>query len=239
MDAEHATKAVRKVLLWTPTVPLVLLQLFVRALMLCSVVALLVRPDARDRKAIEGFALLLQTFVFLFMDAQKVTAPKMRFVFAFILILRFFWSFFTRQTTIKWVEQYPLLPQTGLTLGFGTSSRQSIISSIDYTVITLMASRCSRCSSTRPSSPSSASAPTSRATSTGATTTSSGWRCRRARRDQDVADAALRVKSWHALRAGRSRRARSPGVEVGGRESRRRKRFRRRPALARWRRPSS
>ena len=53
---------------------------------------------------------------------------------------RFFVSFYLRQTTIKWVEQYPLLPQTGLTAGFGTSSRQSIISSIDYTVIALMAS---------------------------------------------------------------------------------------------------
>ena len=133
-------KAVRKLILWTPTVPLVLLQLLMRAAVLCSVARYSQDLTFAIVNAVEGFALLLQTFVFIFMDAQKVTAPGMRSLFALTMIGRFFVSFYLRQTTIKWVEQYPLLPQTGLTAGFGTSSRQSIISSIDYTVIALMAS---------------------------------------------------------------------------------------------------
>ena len=133
------SKGVRKVLLWTPTVPLVLLQLFVRALILCTVVGDSFDTMLAVRKAIEGFSLLLQCGVFLFMDAQKVTAPKMRFVFAFILILRFLWSFFTRQAGVIWTEQYPVLPQSGRTLGYGTTARQSMLASVDWTVITLMA----------------------------------------------------------------------------------------------------
>ena len=116
-------KAVRKLILWTPTVPLVLLQLLMRAAVLCSVARYSQDLTFAIVNAVEGFALLLQTFVFIFMDAQKVTAPGMRSLFALTMIGRFFVSFYLRQTTIKWVEQYPLLPQTGLTAGFGTSSR--------------------------------------------------------------------------------------------------------------------
>ena len=90
----------------------------------------LVRHHARARaRRSRASRLLLQCGVFLFMDAQKVTAPKMRFVASReILILRFFVSFFTRQAGVIWVEQYRCCRRAGGPLGYGTTARQSIIS---------------------------------------------------------------------------------------------------------------
>ena len=220
-------KAVRKLILWTPTVPLVLLQLLMRAAVLCSVARYSQDLTFAIVNAVEGFALLLQTFVFIFMDAQKVTAPGMRSLFALTMIGRFFVSFYLRQTTIKWVEQYPLLPQTGLTAGFGTSSRQSIISSIDYTVIALMASSLLSVLL----HPTELAIVRIRADVQGYL----NWRdhyikrmaLQATRRDQDVADAALRVKSWftHARWAKQARAiARASTLGSARTASRRRKR---------------
>ena len=150
----------------------------------------------------------------------------MRSLFALTMIGRFFVSFYLRQTTIKWVEQYPLLPQTGLTAGFGTSSRQSIISSIDYTVIALMASSLLSVLL----HPTELAIVRIRADVQGYL----NWRdhyikrmaLQATRRDQDVADAALRVKSWftHARWAKQARAIARASTLGSARQASRRKR---------------
>ena len=131
-------KTVQKILLWTPVVPLVMLQVSLRAVSLTSVVF-----DSYDKsfgiaEAMEAWCLLLQVVVFIFMDAMNAPAPKLRIVFAIVLLVRFCESFAKRSVWVYPAEQMSVLPQSGVLKGFGTSSRQSFIRSIDWTVLAML-----------------------------------------------------------------------------------------------------
>ena len=211
--------AVNKLLYETPTVLIVLLQLLYRAIILCATVG-----DAADKMyaavgAVEGFALVLQTFVFIFMDAQKVTAPKMRIVFSLVMISRFLVSFYRRSFETTWAEEWPV----GRGLGFasdGQASRRSTIGGIDWTCTLLMAT----------SLVSVLLHPTELALVKLPSDVQGymNWRdhyvrkmgLQAARRDQDVADAFLRLKAWFthsrlAKKTKQAARARTSGGDKG------------------------
>ena len=62
-------KTVQKILLWTPVVPLVIVQVALRAIVLTTLIS-----DSADRvwavcEALEGWSLLLQVVVFILMDS--------------------------------------------------------------------------------------------------------------------------------------------------------------------------
>ena len=134
-------KTVQKILLWTPVVPLVIVQVALRAIVLTTLIS-----DSADRvwavcEALEGWSLLLQVVVFIFMDAMTAPAPKLRIIFAVVLVMRFVESFGKRTLYIYPPEQLGLLPHAGGYLsGLGTSSRQSFVRSIDWTVLAMLGS---------------------------------------------------------------------------------------------------
>jgi len=133
-----------KLLAETPPVPLILIQCTLRAAVLSAAVA-----DAHDKEyfaleAAQEWALLLQVFTFIFMDTMTRPAPKLRTFFAIILLVRFLSSFYYRALEGAYIpsEQYPWLPQDGVFAGFGTGTRQSLVASIDWTVVAMIASSC-------------------------------------------------------------------------------------------------
>ena len=124
----------------TPTVWLILLQCTMRAIVLTQVA-----DNSRDRRltaiaACEAWSLLLQVAIFIFMDAMRWPTPLLRIMFALVLMYRFVSSFYTRSLYVLPNEQEALLPQEGVLRGYGTSTRQSFIVAVDWTVIALMAS---------------------------------------------------------------------------------------------------
>ena len=131
-------KTVQKILLWTPVVPLVMLQVTLRAVSLTSVVVDSYDTAFGTAEAMEAWCLLLQVVVFIFMDAMNAPAPKLRIVFAIVLLVRFCESFLRRSVWVFPAEQLSVLPQDGYLKGFGTSSRQSFIRSIDWTVLAML-----------------------------------------------------------------------------------------------------
>ena len=74
------------------------------------------------------------------MDAMTAPAPKLRIIFAVVLVMRFVESFGKRTLYIYPPEQLGLLPQEGYLSGLGTSSRQSFVRSIDWTVLAMLGS---------------------------------------------------------------------------------------------------
>ena len=75
------------------------------------------------------------------MDAMTAPAPKLRIIFAVVLVMRFVESFGKRTLYIYPPEQLGLLPHAGGYLsGLGTSSRQSFVRSIDWTVLAMLGS---------------------------------------------------------------------------------------------------
>ena len=75
------------------------------------------------------------------MDAMTAPAPKLRIIFAVVLVMRFVESFAKRTLYIYPPEQLGLLPHAGGYLsGLGTSSRQSFVRSIDWTVLAMLGS---------------------------------------------------------------------------------------------------
>ena len=84
---------------------------------------------------------LLQVIVFIFMDAMTAPAPKLRIIFAVVLVARFVESFGKRMLNIYPPEQLGLVPHAeGYLRGLGTSSRQSFVRSIDWTVLAMLGS---------------------------------------------------------------------------------------------------
>ena len=84
---------------------------------------------------------LLQVIVFIFMDAMTAPAPKLRIIFAVVLVARFVESFGKRMLYIYPPEQLGLVPHVeGYLRGLGTSSRQSFVRSIDWTVLAMLGS---------------------------------------------------------------------------------------------------
>lgn len=79
--------------------------------------------------------------VFIFMDAMTAPAPKLRIIFAVVLVARFVESFGKRMLYIYPPEQLGLVPHVeGYLRGLGTSSRQSFVRSIDWTVLAMLGS---------------------------------------------------------------------------------------------------
>lgn len=75
------------------------------------------------------------------MDAMTAPAPKLRIIFAVVLVMRFVESFGKRTLYIYPPEQLGLMPHAGGYLsGLGTSSRQSFVRSIDWTVLAMLGS---------------------------------------------------------------------------------------------------
>ena len=75
------------------------------------------------------------------MDAMTAPAPKLRIIFAVVLVARFVESFGKRTLYIYPPEQLGLLPHAdGYLSGLGTSSRQSFVRSIDWTVLAMLGS---------------------------------------------------------------------------------------------------
>jgi len=133
-----------KLIAETPSVPLILLQCLFRAIVLTTVIS-----DAYDTtyytlEAVQEWILLIQVFVFIFMDSMTQPAPKLRTLFALVLCARFLQSYATRTfgPNIP-AEQHPLFPQDGVFEGMGRTTRQTIIAGIDWTVVLLMATSLS------------------------------------------------------------------------------------------------
>lgn len=75
------------------------------------------------------------------MDAMTAPAPKLRIIFAVVLVARFVESFGKRMLYIYPPEQLGLVPHAeGYLRGLGTSSRQSFVRSIDWTVLAMLGS---------------------------------------------------------------------------------------------------
>ena len=139
----HRT-AVLKVLLWTPSVPLILVQCFLRFVILASIVSTAADAVYACLVSIEAFILMCQVAVFLFMDAMRLPTPVLRIALALVLLLRFGASLAMRTFAVRAAEQAPLLklddPLRSALLGLGASTKQSIVASIDWTVIVLLTS---------------------------------------------------------------------------------------------------
>eukprot|EP00908_Phaeocystis_cordata_P001855 Transcript_11983.p1 GENE.Transcript_11983~~Transcript_11983.p1 ORF type:complete len:806 (+),score=359.14 Transcript_11983:124-2418(+) len=135
----HRTTVI-KVLVWTPVVPLILIQCLVRASILLSII-----PTAYDRPyaqiiAAEGLVFAAQVAIFLFMDAMRHPTPLLRIGYALFLCIRFGTSLIFRTCIEYPAEQWPLLepgPLRDAFMGAGSNSKQNTIASIDWT-ITLM-----------------------------------------------------------------------------------------------------
>jgi len=70
------------------------------------------------------------------MDAMRYPAPGLRIAFAIALLVRFGWSLIDRWTTEHWAERAPLFEFEGL----GSTPKQSVISSVDWTVTAMLLS---------------------------------------------------------------------------------------------------
>ena len=117
-----------------------MVQVALRAVVLTSLIG-----DSLDHvwaicEALEGWSLLLQVIVFIFMDAMTAPAPKLRIVCALVLTMRFCSSFIKRTVAVYPPEQLALLPQDGFFRGLGSSSKQSFVRSIDWTVLAMLGS---------------------------------------------------------------------------------------------------
>lgn len=138
----HRTTII-KCIVWTPKVPLILLQCLVRAAILLSLI-----KDAADKPyaeicGVEALMLVPQVGVFLLMDAMRHPAPLLRLFFALFLGLRFLVSMLSRATREHSAEQRPLLepgPLRDSFMGAGTSSKQSVLTSIDWTIFIMISS---------------------------------------------------------------------------------------------------
>ena len=131
--------AIKKVLVWTPIVPLILVQCLVRAVVLLSIVRTAADHTYALLEGLVGLILVAQVAVFLLMDAMRYPAPALRIGLAFALLLRFGVSVIRRSTTELSAEQEPLF--TGGTFaGLGSSPKQAIVCSIDWTVIAMLLS---------------------------------------------------------------------------------------------------
>ena len=136
----HMT-TVKKCILWTPTVPLVVLQCLLRAAVLLSVI-----PTAADKvhaaiMGAEALILVAQVAVFVMMDAMRIPTPVLRIGFALALIMRFGASVRSRSFSQISAEQVPLL-RSGYWrdqfMGLGSASKQSTISSVDWTIVFML-----------------------------------------------------------------------------------------------------
>jgi len=138
----HRT-TLKKLLLWTPSVPLIIFQCFFRACILLSTIA-----DADDKAyasimAVEAIVLVPQVAVFLLMDSLRHPTPQLRLCYALALLLRFFVAVVTRATYEYPVEQYPLLPAGPVRdafMGAGSASKQSSLASVDWTIMMMLIS---------------------------------------------------------------------------------------------------
>jgi len=84
-----------------------------------------------------------QVAVFLLMDAMRHPAPVLRLFFALFLGLRFLVSMLSRATREHAAEQRPLLepgPLRDSFMGAGSSSKQSVLTSIDWTIFIMISS---------------------------------------------------------------------------------------------------
>ena len=134
------TTTVKKLLLWTPAVPLIVCQCFFRACILLSTIS-----DADDSAyaslvAVEALVLVPQVAVFLLMDSMRYPTPMLRIGFAIALVLRFLSAVTTRATEELGPEQHALIPAgpaRDAFMGLGSATKQSTLASIDWT-ITLM-----------------------------------------------------------------------------------------------------
>jgi len=139
----HLT-TLKKCVLWTPVVPLIMLQCILRTGVLFSVV-----EGASDRVlasiyAFESLVLCFQVGVFLLMDAMRHPTPKLRIGFAMMLLVRFVLSLSLRSTSTFGAEQAALFDEGSwlrARLQFaGSSTKQSIIGSIDWTLTLMLSS---------------------------------------------------------------------------------------------------
>lgn len=135
---------VNKVLLWTPSVPLILLQCVFRTAVLLSVV-----PDASDtvfalNEGLTSAVLTMQVAVFVFMDAMRFPTPMLRIGFALALLVRFGFSLILRSTMQLSEEQAPLAEQGSAIArafeAFASTPKQSVISSVDWTIVAMLSS---------------------------------------------------------------------------------------------------
>jgi hypothetical protein len=131
---------VRKLLLWTPTVPIVLVQQALRSAVLTTTLTSAVDVTSAAISIVEAWGLFVQVAVFLFMDAMELRMPKLRIVYALSLSLAFLFSIYKRSASVVYEEQWPLLPQDMHVRGLGSASRQSFILSIDYATFSLLLS---------------------------------------------------------------------------------------------------
>ena len=77
------------------------------------------------------------------MDAMRHPAPVLRLCFAIFLFLRFFVAVISRAVREYAGEQRPLLEPGGLRdflMGFGGTPKQSILASIDWTILVMLTS---------------------------------------------------------------------------------------------------
>ena len=120
---------------WTPSVPLIILQLLLRTCILTRIAA-----DASDSDyvyatiyAIEAWCLLFQVITFITMDAMVCQTPRLKGFFAFAHGVRFGGSFFVRTLSLQASEQC----HTMFSPLFG-STRQDSIASLDFAVGNLL-----------------------------------------------------------------------------------------------------
>ena len=132
----------QKTLIWTPLVPLILLQCVFRTAVLASVVNTAADTTYALTEALVSVVLTLQVAVFLSMDAMRYPTALLRIGFALALLYRFGASVVQRATVELSSEQDPLLePSHWLRAtfeGLGAARKQSIISSVDWTISAML-----------------------------------------------------------------------------------------------------
>ena len=85
----HRT-TLNKLLLWTPSVPLIMFQCLFRACVLLSTISSSSDKVYATIQAVEALILVPQVAVFLLMDSMRYPTPALRIGFAIALVLRFF-----------------------------------------------------------------------------------------------------------------------------------------------------
>lgn len=132
------TAALLKLLVWTPQVPLILIQTLLRAAVLTSPVWSAADTTYALIVALEAWCLFCLTAVFCLMDAMRLPTPKLRIVFAFIVGARFALSLYGRSTRILNAEQRNLLPPETALAGIGQTVIQQFVVSIDWVLVSLL-----------------------------------------------------------------------------------------------------
>lgn len=132
---------IRKCILWTPVVPLIIVQCILRAIILLSVISTASDKNYAIILGAEAMVLVPQVTVFLLMDAMRNPTPVLRIGFAVALILRFGSSLMSRSLSQVASEQLPLIESGSLRdrfMGLGSASKQTTICSIDWAITVTM-----------------------------------------------------------------------------------------------------